>query len=109
MKNKRKYSTKDFKKIQPNKIEVIKSKAGGWKKSSNSKSWFRPLYEHFISCERLTMCAYIEKRNEFYVGTCVGLDEAVKSPDLNALMCTLDIILLNNNIEIKNSFGKEDL
>lgn len=102
MKDKNKYKVKNFNCLKTNHIDVVKSKAGDWRKSSNSDTWYRPLFDYFIKCERMTMCAYIEKEGGEYSGTCVGLEEIIKSPSLGALMCTLDIILLNSNLELKN-------
>ena len=108
MKNKDKYKLKDFKYLKSNNIDVVKSKAGDWKKSPASDKWYRPLHDYFIKCERMSICAYIEKKGDVYVGTCIDLSELITSPSLEALMCTLDIILLNSPLEIKNCFAGVD-
>lgn len=107
MNKKYKYNHKNFTNLYPNKIEVKDYKAESWRLSSSGEMWYRPLVETFYKCERLSMCAFIEKDGEGYRGACIGSEEVFKSPDIDSLKCTLDLILVREGIDVLKLFGRE--
>ena len=102
---KHKYTYEEFKHLVPNDIGKIKTKAGSWRVTASGNAWLRPYSEY----NRTLLCAYIEKKGDVYVGTCMGTKEIFKSPNLESLMCTLDILLMNSNLDVRDPFNPGDV
>jgi len=102
MNNKQKYKiSNNINKI--NKIKYSKIKVHSWSALGND-SWSRRYSELYSNCERMTMCAFIKKTESGYTGICMGSDDPIQSFNLESLMCTLDILLMNGGLELSDPF-----